>query len=161
MKRESRYKSKIRFTRYEIRIENEENGKMSSHKPLKKALKNRVDFLRTRTAWLGGKDRLLMNMYLDNGSTFRQMARLAGVNETTVARRIYKIVKRLLDAHYLTALRNSNYFSPTQMEIVRDYFIRGLTKSRIAAERNCSRYYINKTLLAVQSLSEKKDRRKL
>ena len=99
-----------------------------------------------------------MNMYLDNGSTFRQMARLAGVNETTVARRIYKIVKRLLDAHYLTALRHNTTFEPVQMEIVRDYFIRGLTKSRIAAEHNCSRYYIDKTLLAVQRLSENNDR---
>ena len=127
---------------------------MSSHKPLKKALKHRVDLLRTRAVWLRGKDKLLMKMYLDNGSTFRQMAKLAGVNETTVARRIYRIVKRLLDAHYLAALRHSEEFSLLQMEIVQDYFIRGLTKSRISAEYGCSRYHVEKTLLKVQSLSD-------
>ena len=123
---------------------------MSSHKPLKKTLKNRVDLLRTRAVWLRGKDKLLMRMYLDNGSTFRQMARLAGVNETTVSRRIYKIVKRLLDAHYLAMLRNSDKFSLMQMEIVQDYFIRGLTKNRIASEHGCTRYHVDKTLLKVQ-----------
>lgn len=129
---------------------------MSSQKPIKKVVNHKVDLLRARTVWLQGKDKLLMKMYLDNGSTFRQMARLAGVNETTVARRIYKIVKRLLDAHYLAALRHSEEFSLMQMEIVQDYFIRGLTKSQIAAEYGCSRYHIDKTLLKVQSLSEKK-----
>ena len=133
---------------------------MSSQKPfIKKAVSRKVDLLRARTLWLRGKDKLLMRMYLDNGSTFRQMARLAGVNETTVARRIYKIVKRLLDAHYLTVLRNSDKFTLRQMEIVQDYFIRGLTKSRIAAEHNCSKYYVNKTLLKVQSLSEKSEKK--
>ena len=132
---------------------------MSSQKPLKKALKSRPDLLKARAIWLQGKDRLLIKMYLDNGSTFRQMARLAGVNESTIARRIYKIVKRLLDAHYLAALRHSEEFSLLQMEIVQDYFIRGLTKSQIAAEYGCSRYHIDKTLLQVQELSEKEERK--
>lgn len=130
---------------------------MSSQKPFKKIVSRKADLLRARTIWLRGRDKLLMKMYLDNGSTFRQMARLAGVNESTIARRIYKIVKRLLDAHYLTALRHSGEFSLLQMEIVQDYFVRGLTKSRIAAEYNCSRYHVEKTLLKVQSLSEKKE----
>ncbi len=130
---------------------------MSSCKLFRKALKDRVDLLRSRTIWLSGKDKLLMKMYLDNGSTFRQMARLAGVSESTIARRIYKIVKRLLDVHYLTAIGNCEKFSLGQMEIVQDYFARGLSKSRIAVERQCSRYQINKTLRQVQSLSDKKD----
>ena len=137
--------------------QNEENRKVPSNKPLKKAVIQKVDLLRARTVWLNGKDKLLMKMYLDNGSTFRQMARLANVNESTIARRIYKIVKRLLDAHYLAVLGHSDKFSLLQMEIVQDYFIRGLTKSRIAAEHGCSRYYVNKTLLKVQSLSENKN----
>lgn len=128
---------------------------MSSNKPIKKVMKQKIDLLRTRTVWLDGKDKLLMKMYLDNGNTFRQMARLADVNETTIARRIYKIVKRLLDAHYLAVLRHCDKFTLLQMEIAQDYFIRGLTKSRIAAKHNCSRYHVDKTLLAVQALSEK------
>ena len=127
---------------------------MPSCNPLRKALKDRVDLLRSRTIWLSGKDKLLMKMYLDNGSTFRQMARLAGVNESTISRRIYKIVKRLLDAHYLIALGNCEKFSLRQMEIVQDYFIRGLPKNRIAAEHKCSRYHIDKTLRKIQTLSE-------
>ena len=130
---------------------------MATNKPVRKALKDEVDLLRARTIWLSGKDRLLMNMYLDHGSTFRQMARLAGVNESTISRRIYKIVKRLLDAHYLTALHHSEKFSLVQMEIVQDYFIRGLPKTRIAVERQCSVYSVNKTLRQVQKLSEKQD----
>ena len=127
---------------------------MSSNKPLKKALKLKVDLLRARTAWLRGKDKVLMRMYLDNGNTFRQMARVAGVNESTIARRIYKIVQRLLDAHYLVALRHSDEFSLLQMEIVQDYFVRGKTRAQISRQYDRSRYYINKTLLKVQALAE-------
>ena len=56
-----------------------------------KGYRDRIDMLRSRVNLLIGKDKLLMKMYLENGNSFRQMARLAGVNETCIARRIYKV----------------------------------------------------------------------
>ena len=46
---------------------------------------DRIDLLRARVDILTGRDKALMTMYLENGNTFRQMARIAGVNETTIA----------------------------------------------------------------------------
>ena len=55
----------------------------------KNEYRDRIDLLRSRVNLLTGKDKLLMTMYLENSNSFRQMARLAGVNETRIARRIH------------------------------------------------------------------------
>ncbi|MFH1369932.1 MAG: hypothetical protein ABII09_01390 [Planctomycetota bacterium] len=54
---------------------------------------DRIDLLRCRAELLTGRDRALVQMYLDNAGTFSQMARLAGVNEANVARRIHKVIR--------------------------------------------------------------------
>ena len=87
------------------------------------AYRDRIDMLRSRVSLLSGKDRLVMTMYLENGNTFRQMARLAGVNETSIARIIYKATKRLIDGEYITCLRNRDKFTRTEMGVAKDYFL--------------------------------------
>ena len=72
---------------------------------------DRIDLLRCRAGLLTGKDGALMQMYLNGTGTIGQMARLAGVNEANVARRIHKLVRRLLDGQYITCLRNRDKFS--------------------------------------------------
>jgi len=101
----------------------------------KKEYLTRIDLLRTRMNLLTGKDKLLMTMYLDKGNSFRQMARLAGVNDTIIARRIHKLIKRLIDGEYITCLRNCNKFTKTEMAIAKDYFLTGLSMKKIAAKR--------------------------
>ena len=64
--------------------------------------KDRIDLLRSRVGLLAGRDRALMQIYLDNSGTFSQMAKIAGVNESNIARRIHKLVRRLLDGQYIT-----------------------------------------------------------
>jgi DNA-directed RNA polymerase specialized sigma subunit len=117
--------------------------------------RERIDILRSRAALLSGKDRLLMTMYLENANTFRQMAKLAGVNEATVARRINQVTKRLLDSVYITCLRNHQKLKLTGLEtkIARDYFLAGLAQQKIAAKRNCSRYRVRRTLRKIQQLA--------
>ena len=63
----------------------------------KNVYRDRIEQLGSRVSLLSGKDRLLMTMYLKNGNSFRQLAQLAGVSETNIARRIHKIIKRLTD----------------------------------------------------------------
>jgi hypothetical protein len=118
----------------------------------KKAYRDRIDLLRSRVHLLGGRDKLLMKMYLDNGNTFRQMARLAGVNEASIARRIHRVTKRLTDGEYITCLRNRDKFSKTEMAVARDYFLLGLAQRKISAKRNCSVYQVRKMLKRIQGL---------
>ena len=114
--------------------------------------RDRIDLLRSRVNLLTGKDKLLMTMYLENSNSFRQMARLAGVNETSIARRIHKVTKRLIDGEYITCLRNRDKFSKTEMAVAKDYFLLGLSMKKIAVKRRWSYYRVRETLKKIQRL---------
>lgn len=114
--------------------------------------RDRIDLLCSRVSLLTDKDKLLMTMYLKNGNTFRQMARLAGVNESTIARRIHKITKRLIDSEYIMCLRNRDKFTRTELGIARDYFLGGLAIRKIATKRHLTYYRVRETLKKIQQL---------
>ena len=115
--------------------------------------KDRIDMLRCRVGLLTGKDRTLMQMYLDNANTFSQMARLAGVNETSIARRIHKLVRRLLDGQYITCLRNRDKLAEEQVEMARDYFVLGLPMREIADRHGTTYYVVRQTMKQIQRLT--------
>ncbi len=106
----------------------------------------RIEVLRGRVGLLRGRDRYLMEMYLENATTFRQMARVAGVNEANVARRIHKLVRRLLDGQYITCLRASTAFTEEEKEMARAYLVDG-TPMREIAKKNGTSYYAVRTLM--------------
>ena len=108
--------------------------------------RDRIDLLRSRVELLVGKDRLLMTMYLENGNSFRQMARLAGVNETSITRKIHKVTQRLIDSEYITCLRNRDKFASNEMAVARDYFLSGLSIKKISRRRRLTYYSVRQTL---------------
>ena len=112
--------------------------------------RDRIDLLRSRMNLLTGKDKLLMTMYLKNGNTFYQMAKLVGVNEATIARRIHKVTQRLIDSEYITCLRYKDKFSELEMAVAKDYFLGGLAMRRIAKKRRCSYYRVRVSLKKIQ-----------
>ncbi len=112
--------------------------------------RDRIDLLHSRVSLLTGKDKLLMTMYLKNGNTFYQMAKLVGVNEATIARRIHKVTKRLIDGEYITCLRNRDKFTSTEMNIAKDYFLMGLSIRKIAEKRHWTYYRVRETMKKIQ-----------
>jgi len=118
----------------------------------RKAVRNRIELLRARAGLLVGRDRVLMEMYLDKGNTFRQMATLAGVSEASIARRIHKITKRLMDGAYITCLRNRDLLTPEQLSIARDCLLLGLSQRATARKRQCSVYRVRKTLKRIEKI---------
>ena len=114
---------------------------------------DRIDLIRTRAELLRGKDRALVQMYLDNAGTFSQMARLAGVNEANVARRIHKLIKRLLDGQFITCLCMRDRLTQEQIEIARDYFVDGLSMREIADRHEVSYYSVRQTMKKIQRLT--------
>ena len=121
-------------------------------------LEDRLDLIRSRADLLTGKDRAIMQIYLDNSGTFRQMSRIAGVNEANVARRIHKIIRRLLDGQYITCLRNRHKFSGVELDIAKDYFLDGLIMSQIA-EKRCTTYYaVRRAMKKIQQITRVKER---
>ena len=114
--------------------------------------RDQIDLLRSRLNLLNGKDRVMMTMYLENGNSFRQMARLAGVCETNIARRIHGLTKRLIDGEYIACLRNRNKFTSGQMTIAKDYFLMGLSISKIATKRHRSCYHVRETIIKIKNI---------
>jgi len=119
---------------------------------IKNKYRDRIDLLRSRVGLLTGKDKLLMTMYLKNDNSFRQMARLAGVNEANIARRIHKITKRLIDGEYITCLRSRNQFTRAEMAIAKDYFLLGLSIKKVANKRCTTYYHVREILKRIQQL---------
>ncbi len=117
-----------------------------------KRRRDELDLLRSRLHLLNGKEKVLMTMYLENGSSFRQIARLAGVCDTSIARRIHILTERLTDGEYITCLRNRDKFTRDQMTIAKDYFLMGLSISKIAAKRHRSCYHVRETIIKIKSI---------
>jgi len=114
--------------------------------------RDRIDLLRSRVELLTGKDKMLMTMYMENGNSFRQMARLSGVNEASIARRIHKVTKRLINGEYITCLRNRNRLDRGELDIAKDYFLAGLSMKKIAKKRDTTYYCVRKTLRKIQGI---------
>ncbi len=123
-------------------------------------LKDNIELLRCRAGLLTGKDKALIQMYLDNANTYRQMARISGVNEANIARRIHKVIRRLLDGEYITCLRNRDQFTPVQMEIAHDYFILGISMKNIATRHEVTIYTVRKTMRQIQHLVQYDSKKK-
>ena len=118
----------------------------------KNEYRSRIEVLRSRIGLLTGQDRLLMTMYLENGNSFRQMAKLAGINEVNIARRIRKVTKRLINGEYITCLRNRDKFTSREMGIAKDYFLMGASIKKISVKRRLSYYCIRETIKRIQQL---------
>jgi DNA-binding NarL/FixJ family response regulator len=117
--------------------------------------RDQIDSLRSRLDLLGGRDKVLMTLYIENGSSFRQIARLRGVSETSVARRIHQLTRRLTDGDFLRCVRNRDKLSRRQMTIARDALLTGLSLRQIAGKRGMSMYAVRKELAEIRRLIRK------
>jgi len=93
-----------------------------------------VELLRERADLLGDEDRILLKMYLDADSSFHQLAKVVGTDRSTLCRRIHRMIRRLSDGTYDVCQRDERQFSPVEMNIIRDHFIRGLSVRRICRQ---------------------------
>lgn len=111
-----------------------------------------IELLRSRLNLLSGTDKLLMTMYIEHGNSIRQIARIRGVSETSVARKIRAITKRLTDGPYIDCLRNRNKLTGRQLAIAKDYYLMGLSMRQIAAKRCRSYYRVRDTINEIQNI---------
>ena len=118
-----------------------------------------IELLRSRLNLLSGTDKLLMTMYIKHGNSIRQIARIRGVSETSVARRIRAITKRLTDGPYIDCLRNRNKLTGRQLAIAKDYYLMGLSMRQIAAKRRWSYYRVRDILIEIRSIVTSPERR--
>ena len=114
------------------------------------AEREKIDRLRQRLPLLKGIDRAIAETYLENGASIRRIARLARMNEVTVARRIARILKRLHAwASISPEIRAT--MNPMEERIAREYLVRGRSQRAAAARLGCTRYAVRKTLHAINA----------
>ena len=106
---------------------------------LKRVYRDEADLVRSRLNLLAGEDKLLVTMYLEKGSSFRQLAGLTGVSDTIIARRVYRLVRRLTDGRYVACLRNRSRLTDAELAIARDHFLMGLSIRKIASKYQLTR----------------------
>lgn len=111
-----------------------------------------VDLIRQRAQILSRDDRALVMLYLDRGRSYAEVAQLAGVCEATIARRVGRIIRRLMDGQYITCLRNRQRLGPLGEAIAKDHLIDGLAIDAIALRRDVTVYRVRKTLNAIRGL---------
>jgi len=111
-----------------------------------------IELLRSRLNLLAGTDKLLMTMYIEHGNSIRQIARIRGYSETSVARRIRAITKRLTDGPYIDCLRNRDKLTGRQLAVAKDYYLMGLSMRQIAAKRRCSYYRVREALIEIRRI---------
>jgi hypothetical protein len=119
---------------------------------VKNRLRGRTDLLRSRLHILSGTDKVLITMYVVNGNSCRQIARIRGVSETTISRRIRAIAERLMDGQYVRCLRSRQRLTADQMAIAKEFFLLGLPMSQIAEKRRSSIHRVRKALLEIRDL---------
>jgi len=99
-----------------------------------------AEALRARLELLGTEDRVLLKTYLEAGSSFDEIARLAGMNRSTVCRRIHRLIRRLYDETYVRCEGNRALFSEPELAVICDHFVRGFSLKRICRDHNLSYY---------------------
>ena len=121
--------------------------------------RGRIELLASRLNLLSGTDKLLMTMYIQHGNSIRQIARIRGVSEASIARRIRAISKRLADGPYIDCLRCRDKLTGLQLAIAKDYYLMGLSIKRIAAKRRWSYYRVRDTIIEIKSIVNEPQRR--
>jgi hypothetical protein len=111
-----------------------------------------VEMIRQRAHVLSGTDRALVMLYLDKGRRFAEVSQLMGVCEGTVARRVGRIVRRLMDGQYITCLRHRGGLGRLGLAVAKDYLIDGLSVHAIAVRRNITVYRVRKALNEIRRL---------
>jgi DNA-binding Lrp family transcriptional regulator len=109
-------------------------------------LRNAVESLCEKADRLAEPDRTLVRMYLENQNSFRQMAKLLGVSEVTVARRVKKIIARLNEPKADLAFSANIKLSDGHRKIAKDYFINGVAVKTIAKKYKLSFYKTRKVI---------------
>ena len=118
----------------------------------KKKNRAQIDVLRSRLDLLDGKDRLLMTLYLENGYSIFKISKVTELCQSSIARRIKRLTKKLTEGRYITCLRNSDKFNRYQMVIAKDYFLKGLSIREITKKRRRSLYNIRETISKIKSI---------
>lgn len=113
-----------------------------------------VWILRQRAQLMGRPERIFLELVLERGSSFRQIAHLTGQPESSVRRRFRKLIGRLVSKETLAAIRHPR-LSPIERSVARAYYLEGLSQEAIARKTGSTPYFVRKTIEHIRALTRK------
>jgi len=105
-----------------------------------------IEVLRMRIHLLSGDDRALLEMRLDHGNSFREIARLMGVNHRSVSRRLQRIMRRLSDDTYEVCLGHREDFSGRELAMIKDHLVCGRSMPWVSRSHGVTLYRVKSTI---------------
>ncbi len=120
---------------------------MNTKNITKKGLLDLFEVFTARVKTLDNEQAALVRFF-QNTPNFSVIAKMAGVNEATVARRLKKIARYISSEDF----SGKNSLTPQQTEILEDHFVSGLSIRTIAKNKNLSVYEVRKIIRQVRKL---------
>lgn len=97
--------------------------------------RSQSDVIFSRLALLDPADRVMVEMHLLHGVSYKELGLLTGEKSQTLARRVDHCVRRLLGGQYIVVVRNRQCFSPEELAVAYDSFLLGMGYRTIAKKR--------------------------
>ena len=118
----------------------------------KNSVRGALEILQGRLELLEGKDKVIMSMYLEHGSRFRQIAILTGVHEATIARRIKKLSRAILNGPYIIYRKSRHGCTENELSIIKDHFISGLAIKELVVKYLVTEYRVRQLIAKVKGV---------
>lgn len=110
------------------------------------------ELVQIRGEVLSRQDQVFIEMILEKGMTHRQIACLLGCSETSVGRRVKRVIKKVLNSDYLMCLRHRDRLTVFQMRVARAYFVEDRSKKEIVGLLDTTLYQVEKAIDAIRRL---------
>jgi len=111
---------------------------------------NGYEKLRMRLDLLEGKERSMLELYLEHNASYSRLAELTGMSERYLARKVRRLLRRLLSEEYVSIVRHKKLFGTKTLEVAYDRYILGMSVRSISKKRNLSRYRVNNRIRWLQ-----------
>jgi len=115
-------------------------------------IRSSIEQLAEKIDLLEGRDKVIMTMYLDQGFSMSEIARLVGISASSMTRRIKKIARRLVLAE--VCFNNRYIFETRELEVICYHLLRGVSLKKSASRCGCSYYLARKAYKKVKYLKK-------
>ncbi|MHC4551885.1 MAG: helix-turn-helix domain-containing protein [Planctomycetota bacterium] len=128
-----------------------DSGHVRGQKPAYHTVRDN-ELVLLRSNLLEKEDRTLLQMVLDRGSTFEQIARLTGKSPSTISRRFHRILNQLLARELTALLEYRKQPDPVEISIARAYFVQGLTQKQVCEKVGVTAYRVRTTIAGIRKI---------
>jgi hypothetical protein len=113
--------------------------------------RRQIEDILEKAALFESRDAALLRLHLEKGTTFRDIASLAGLRERTVARRIRRLMWRLRTWRCIRLAGGG--LDAVEMALARCYVIKGLSIGRVAAAHGMTTHAVAGVLAKVEAVT--------